>query len=155
MPVLYGDIQVTMNQTIEENDWNIKEFAVQQRDQRRYVRHWNFLSWPDHGVPESSQALLAFIRKIRGTKPPSSAPIAVHCSAGVGRTGTFIVLDHMLQHMEQYDFVDVMGVVCGMRMHRNFMVQTEQQYVFIHRCLMDVIEERGLAPVPLMSGSLP
>ncbi|XP_071499762.1 phosphatidylinositol phosphatase PTPRQ-like isoform X1 [Diadema antillarum] len=155
-PVLYGDIQVTMTQTFEETNWNIKEFILQIRDQRRHVRHWNFLSWPDHGVPDSSQDLLSFIRRIRSTvTPPSTTPIAVHCSAGVGRTGTFIVLDRLLQHIEQYDYVDIMGIVCEMRMHRNFMVQTEQQYVFIHRCLLDVLEEKGLAPMPLMGGSLP
>lgn len=67
-------------------------------------------------------------------------PIVVHCSAGVGRSGTFICLDRILQQITVSDYVDVYGIVWAMRKERVWMVQTEQQYICIHQCLMAVLE---------------
>ncbi|XP_072045341.1 tyrosine-protein phosphatase 10D-like [Amphiura filiformis] len=145
-PVMYGDVQVTMTSSTEQQDWNVREFTLQKAENTKKVRHLNYVSWPDHGVPESSDVLLSFIKFVRQQIPRNGTPTIVHCSAGVGRTGTFICLDRILHHIEDFDFVDIMAFVSEMRMHRNYMVQTEQQYVFIHRCVLDILEEKGIAP---------
>ena len=89
------------------------------------VTHYQFLGWPDHGVPEYATALIGFIRRVRNGYNPEGPPMLVHCSAGVGRTGTFIVLDTMLERMKKEDSVNVYEVLRDMRLRRAHMVQTQ------------------------------
>lgn len=103
---------------------------LQQDDQSRIVRHFHFTTWPDFGVPEPPVTLVKFVRAFRErVLPDSSKPIVVHCSAGVGRSGTFIALDRILQHIQKYDFVDIFGIVYEMRKERVWMVQNEVREV--------------------------
>ncbi|KAI2798555.1 hypothetical protein BLOT_010530 [Blomia tropicalis] len=142
-PVFYGNIQVTILNESQYQDWTISEFKVMRGDQYRIVRHFHFTTWPDFGVPEPPSTLVKFVRAFRERcTPDSSKPIIVHCSAGVGRSGTFIALDRLLQHIHKYETVDIFGIVHEMRRERVWMVQNEQQYICIHECLLSVIEGR-------------
>ena len=78
-----------------------------------------------------ARLVLAFRERVS----PEQRPIVVHCSAGVGRSGTFIALDRILQGIRKYDVVDIFGIVFEMRKERVWMVQTEQQYICIHQVL--------------------
>lgn len=69
-------------------------------------------------------------------------------SAGVGRSGTFICLDRILQQILSSDYVDIFGIVYAMRKERVWMVQTEQQYICIHQCLLAVLEGKDLSTSP-------
>ena len=90
------------------------------------VIHFQYTVWPDHGVPQQSNSLMAFIRRVRVAHPTDkSAPLLVHCSAGVGRSGTFITLDSMMIQVKQKTTVDVYGFVKMARTQRAQMVQTE------------------------------
>lgn len=80
--------------------------------------------------------------------PPDQRPIVVHCSAGVGRSGTFICLDRILQQILVSDYVDIFGIVYAMRKERVWMVQTEQQYICVHQCLLAVLEGKELSAAP-------
>ncbi|KAH7933806.1 hypothetical protein HPB49_017381 [Dermacentor silvarum] len=139
-PVYYGDIQVTILNESQYSDWTISEFKVSRGDQSRIVRHFHFTTWPDFGVPDPPQTLVKFVRAFRERVIPDTKPIVVHCSAGVGRSGTFIALDRILQGLRKYDTVDIFGIVYEMRRERVWMVQNEQQYICIHQCLMCVLE---------------
>lgn len=139
-PVYYGDIQVTILNESQYPDWTISEFKVSRGDQSRIVRHFHFTTWPDFGVPDPPQTLVKFVRAFRERVIPDTKPIVVHCSAGVGRSGTFIALDRILQGIRKYDIVDIFGIVYEMRRERVWMVQNEQQYICIHQCLMCVLE---------------
>ncbi|KAH7939926.1 hypothetical protein HPB52_019495 [Rhipicephalus sanguineus] len=139
-PVYYGDIQVTILNESQYPDWTISEFKVSRGDQSRIVRHFHFTTWPDFGVPDPPQTLVKFVRAFRERVIPDTKPIVVHCSAGVGRSGTFIALDRILQGLRKYDSVDIFGIVYEMRRERVWMVQNEQQYICIHQCLMCVLE---------------
>jgi len=89
------------------------------------VTQYHFTSWPDHGVPRYPTSLIAFIRRVqRGHNKDDGYPLLVHCSAGVGRTGTFILLDSMLERMKVEDTVNVYEFLRNMRAKRVFMVQT-------------------------------
>lgn len=80
------------------------------------------------------------MRAFRERVQPDQRPIVVHCSAGVGRSGTFITLDRILQQIQVADYVDIFAIVWAMRKERVWMVQTEQQYICIHQCLLAVLE---------------
>ncbi|KAH3690400.1 hypothetical protein DPMN_193458 [Dreissena polymorpha] len=89
------------------------------------------------GCPDDPKMLLDFVKTVREHKvmPGNDIASVVHCSAGVGRTGTYIAVDHLLQHIRDHDDVDIYQLVLDMRDHRCNMVQTEDQYVYIHECL--------------------
>ncbi|XP_047492144.1 tyrosine-protein phosphatase 10D-like isoform X1 [Penaeus chinensis] len=141
-PVRYGDIQVTILNESRFPDWTISEFRVCKGDVCRVVRHFHFTTWPDFGVPDPPQTLVRFVRAFRERVGPDQKPIVVHCSAGVGRSGTFIALDRILFSLRTSDYVDIFGIVYEMRRERVSMVQTEQQYICIHQCLLAVLEGR-------------
>jgi receptor-type tyrosine-protein phosphatase F len=107
--------------------------------ERREVKQLQFTAWPDHGVPDHPAPFLQFLRRVRNLNPPNSGPIVVHCSAGVGRTGCFIVIDSMLERMRHEKTVDIYGHVTCLRAQRNYMVQTEDQYIFIHDALVEAV----------------
>ncbi|CAH2062689.1 unnamed protein product, partial [Iphiclides podalirius] len=146
-PVYYGDIAVTALNESRYADWTVTELAVCRGAEQRVVKHFHFTTWPDFGVPEPPTALARFVRAFRERCPPDSRPVIVHCSAGVGRSGTFITLDRALQQLAAHaDHLDIFGMVHAMRRERVWMVQTEQQYICIHQCIVAALEGRDLSP---------
>ncbi|XP_065834346.1 receptor-type tyrosine-protein phosphatase S-like [Oscarella lobularis] len=117
----------------------VRTFEVLREDEVRVVKQYHFLLWPDHGVPEQSTPLLSFVREVRANVKPEDGPMVVHCSAGVGRTGTFIAIDQSLQWVDRDTKLDIFGVVLRMRQQRNLMVHNEAQYTFIHDALLEVL----------------
>ncbi|XP_076144773.1 receptor-type tyrosine-protein phosphatase delta [Alosa pseudoharengus] len=137
----YGLIQVTLLDTVELATYCVRTFALYKNgsSEKREVRQFQFTAWPDHGVPEHPTPFLAFLRRVKACNPPDAGPMVVHCSAGVGRTGCFIVIDAMLERIKHEKTVDIYGHVTLMRAQRNYMVQTEDQYVFIHDALLEAV----------------
>ncbi|XP_068611331.1 LOW QUALITY PROTEIN: receptor-type tyrosine-protein phosphatase O [Brachionichthys hirsutus] len=161
-PVTYGEVSVEMLSDSESPEWIIRKFRLGyvrtrqigttgggprqmsdvclplQADESQDVLHLNYTSWPDHGVPtvNAIESILQFVLIVRQQANRTRGPVVVHCSAGVGRTGTFIALDRLMQHIREHEFVDVLGTVSDMRSHRLSMVQTEEQFVFIHQCVL-------------------
>ncbi|KAG7259857.1 hypothetical protein CRUP_016163 [Coryphaenoides rupestris] len=135
----YGMIQVTMLDTVELATYSVRTFALYKNgsSEKREVRQFQFMAWPDHGVPEYPTPILAFLRRVKACNPPDAGPMVVHCSAGVGRTGCLIVIEAMLERMKHEKSVDIYGHVTCMRAQRNYMVQTEDQYIFIHEALLE------------------
>ncbi|XP_027505126.1 receptor-type tyrosine-protein phosphatase F isoform X17 [Corapipo altera] len=135
----YGMIQVTLLDTVELATYTVRTFALYKNgsSEKRELRQFQFMAWPDHGVPEYPTPILAFLRRVKACNPPDAGPMVVHCSAGVGRTGCFIVIDAMLERMKHENTVDIYGHVTCMRSQRNYMVQTEDQYIFIHEALLE------------------
>ncbi|XP_056877816.1 receptor-type tyrosine-protein phosphatase O isoform X3 [Takifugu flavidus] len=136
--IMYGEISVEMLSESESPEWTVRKFRLGNADESRDVLHLNYTSWPDHGVPtvNAIESILQFVHIVRQQANRTKEPIVVHCSAGVGRTGTFIALDRLMQHIREHEFVDILGMVSEMRSHRLSMVQTEEQYVFIHQCVL-------------------
>ncbi|XP_038414290.1 receptor-type tyrosine-protein phosphatase F isoform X21 [Canis lupus familiaris] len=135
----HGLIQVTLLDTVELATYTVRTFALHKSgsSEKRELRQFQFMAWPDHGVPEYPTPILAFLRRVKACNPLDAGPMVVHCSAGVGRTGCFIVIDAMLERMKHEKTVDIYGHVTCMRSQRNYMVQTEDQYVFIHEALLE------------------
>ncbi|XP_054727320.1 tyrosine-protein phosphatase non-receptor type 9 isoform X1 [Anastrepha obliqua] len=126
-------------------------------DEIRNVSHWQFTSWPDYGVPSSAMAMLNFLQKVREKQVamvkalgdtwaghPRGPPIVVHCSAGIGRTGTFITLDICISRLEDVGTADIRGTVEKIRSQRAYSIQMPDQYVFCHLALIEYAVSRGM-----------
>ncbi|PAA78987.1 hypothetical protein BOX15_Mlig026250g5 [Macrostomum lignano] len=138
---VFDYMTVSLLDTLELAYYTIRTFALHRAGatEKREIHHFQFTAWPDHGVPEHCAPLLMFARRVHASNPPDAGPIVAHCSAGVGRTGAFIVIDAMLERMKQEKTLDVYGHVTCLRAQRNYMVQTEDQYIFIHDCLLEAV----------------
>ncbi|ELU00302.1 hypothetical protein CAPTEDRAFT_229069 [Capitella teleta] len=145
----YGAMQVVLIDVMELATYTIRTFQVMKHGypEKREVRQYQFTAWPDHGVPDHPTPLLLFMRRVKAMTPPDSGPMIVHCSAGVGRTGAFIVIDAMLERIKHEKTVDIYGHVTCLRAQRNYMVQTEDQYVFIHDALLEAVQS-GNTEIP-------
>ncbi|XP_018325453.1 tyrosine-protein phosphatase non-receptor type 9 isoform X2 [Agrilus planipennis] len=131
----------------------------------REVSHWQFTSWPDYGVPHSARAMLDFLEKVRNQQTamvaalgdtwaghPRGPPIVVHCSAGIGRTGTFCTLDICISRLEDVGTVDIRGTVERIRSQRAYSIQMPDQYVFCHLALIEYALMRGYLKSADLSG---
>ncbi|XP_066151280.1 tyrosine-protein phosphatase Lar isoform X3 [Euwallacea fornicatus] len=136
---VYGSMAVTISDVQELATYCIRTFQIKKdvEIESREIKQLQFTAWPDHGVPDHPAPFLQFLRRVKSLNPPDAGPIIVHCSAGVGRTGCFIVIDSMLERMRYEKTVDIYGHVTCLRAQRNYMVQTEDQYVFIHDALLE------------------
>uniref|UniRef100_A0A1B6E7X3 protein-tyrosine-phosphatase n=1 Tax=Clastoptera arizonana TaxID=38151 RepID=A0A1B6E7X3_9HEMI len=137
----YGVITVTLSDVQELATYCIRNFQINRagHTDRREIKQLQFTAWPDHGVPDHPAPFLQFLRRVRNCNPSDSGPIIVHCSAGVGRTGCFIVIDSMIERMRHEKMIDIYGHVTCLRAQRNYMVQTEDQYIFIHDALLEAV----------------
>ncbi|XP_032144537.1 receptor-type tyrosine-protein phosphatase C isoform X5 [Sapajus apella] len=136
----FGDVVVKINQYKRCPDYIIQKLSILNKKEKtagREVTHIQFTSWPDHGVPEDPHLLLKLRRRVNAFSNFFSGPIVVHCSAGVGRTGTYIGIDAMLEGLEAENKVDVYGYVVKLRRQRCLMVQVEAQYILIHQALVE------------------
>nr|XP_034348884.1 receptor-type tyrosine-protein phosphatase H [Arvicanthis niloticus] len=151
-PCTHGQLQVTLiSEEVTEN-WTVRHLQLfhMKEQQILSVRQFHYLAWPDHGVPYSPDPLLAFQKVLRQwlDQTMDGGPPIVHCSAGVGRTGTLIALDVLLRQLECEGLVGPFSFVKKMRESRPLMVQTEAQYVFLHQCILRSLQmpARALAP---------
>ncbi|XP_078661975.1 receptor-type tyrosine-protein phosphatase R-like [Branchiostoma floridae x Branchiostoma belcheri] len=134
----YGDIVVSVNRVVEHDGYILRHFTLQRGNEVHHIRHYWCTEWPDHKTPETAKALLALVQEVefhRLRQPRPRRPVVVHCSAGIGRTGCFIATSIGIRQLRVENMVDVLSIVCGMRQDRGGMVQTNEQYEFIHYAL--------------------
>ncbi|XP_006006852.2 receptor-type tyrosine-protein phosphatase kappa isoform X1 [Latimeria chalumnae] len=136
---VYGDFKVSCVEVEPLAEYVVRTFTLERRgfNEVREVKQFHFTGWPDHGVPYHATGLLSFIRRVKLANPPSAGSIVVHCSAGAGRTGCYIVIDIMLDMAEREGVVDIYNCVKALRSRRINMVQTEEQYIFIHDAILE------------------
>ncbi|XP_061083730.1 receptor-type tyrosine-protein phosphatase epsilon-like isoform X3 [Conger conger] len=137
----YGNVRVVVEDCTVLVDYTIRKFCVQYGGDGfkapRLVTQLHFTSWPDFGVPFTPIGMLKFLKKVKLVNPSHAGPIVVHCSAGVGRTGTFIVIDGMIDMMHMEQKIDVFSFVSRIRNQRSQLIQTDMQYSFIYQALLE------------------
>ncbi|XP_060708422.1 tyrosine-protein phosphatase non-receptor type 11b isoform X1 [Hemiscyllium ocellatum] len=145
---LYGTISVRNLKERMAQDYIVRELEVIQtarKEAPRYIWHYQYLSWPDHGVPNEPGGVLSFLDQVNRTQQsiPDTGPITVHCSAGIGRTGTIIVIDMLVADINRQGLdcdIDIPKTIQMVRKQRSGMVQTEAQYKFIYMAVQQYIE---------------
>ncbi|XP_066489466.1 phosphatidylinositol phosphatase PTPRQ [Tiliqua scincoides] len=152
---VFGDIVITKLVEDVQIDWTVRDLKIERHGDCMMVRQCNFTAWPEHGVPETTASLIHFVKLIRASRAHDTTPIVVHCSAGVGRTGVYIALDHLTQHINDHDFVDIYGLVAELRSERMCMVQNLAQYIFMHQCVLDLLTiKRSSHPICFVNYSV-
>ncbi|GFS02134.1 receptor-type tyrosine-protein phosphatase beta [Elysia marginata] len=146
-PINYGNIVVEMTNFSQLNKYTIRNFTMSWgENEPRKVTHFFLAGWLDFSANLKFSDVIEFVNLVRQeARPANSGPITVHCSAGVGRTGTFIALDYFMQHLDKYGLdkqIDIFSYVMRMRYNRPTMVQAESQYVFIYDALLEVINKK-------------
>ncbi|XP_043572758.1 receptor-type tyrosine-protein phosphatase R-like [Chiloscyllium plagiosum] len=133
----FGRFEIIVNNTEECDGYTIRDISIKNGEQSRNVKHYWYSSWPDHKTPDTAQSLLDLIHEVEECRQAAgnSGPIIVHCSAGIGRTGCFIATSIGCQQMKETNEVDILGIVCQMRTDRGGMIQTSEQYQFLHQTL--------------------
>ncbi|XP_071449515.1 tyrosine-protein phosphatase non-receptor type 9-like [Hetaerina americana] len=159
--VTHGLFEIITVSVEQHPDYTISSLQLTNTklEESREVRHLQFTSWPDYGVPHSALAMLHFLECVRLNQSemvqalsdtwaghPRGPPIVVHCSAGIGRTGTFCTLDICLRRLEEEGTVDVQGTVERIRAQRAHSIQMPDQYVFCHLALIEHALSQGLIP---------
>ncbi|XP_075956490.1 receptor-type tyrosine-protein phosphatase V-like [Anarhichas minor] len=138
--VHHGLIQVTTVTRKQGPDYFITTINLRQRDcpTDRLITHYYYPAWPDRGVPKDLSSLVAFTEHVRQEleAAPRIGPAVVHCSAGVGRSGTFVTTLWLMQLCARGIPADIRAAVQDLRLHRMWMVQNLEQYLLVHQCLL-------------------
>ncbi|XP_023298774.2 tyrosine-protein phosphatase non-receptor type 9 isoform X2 [Lucilia cuprina] len=163
----FGNFHVRTLSIETNEDYTVASLELRntKTDEVRNVSHWQFTSWPDYGVPSSAMAMITFLQKVREKQlqmvqalgdtwagHPRGPPIVVHCSAGIGRTGTFITLDICISRLEDVGTADIRGTVERIRSQRAYSIQMPDQYVFCHLALIEYAISRGMLKAVDLTG---
>jgi len=134
----FGDLVVTKLEEQEFKYFGLRRFLLSKGDDAREVFQFHYTAWPDYGVPESTKGIRLLVDYVNMTRHEPDGPIVVHCSAGVGRTGSFIAVYHTLTRLARGEpEPSILQLTLKMRSERIGMVQTEKQYEFIYQAVQD------------------
>lgn len=136
----FGDLEVIHVRENRFADYLVRELKLKMGDagEERRVVQYHYLVWKDFMAPDNPAGILKFIRRVNDQYSFEKGPLLVHCSAGVGRTGTLVALDSLLQQLKEENHVAIFNTVCDLRHQRNFLVQSLKQYIFIYHALLEV-----------------
>lgn len=138
----FGDVSVTHVSERKCSDYIVRDLKMSRGSgsETRKIVQYHFLMWKDFQAPEHPAGILKFIRRMNEAYSLEKGPILVHCSAGVGRTGTLVALDSLIQQLNDEKHVAIFNTVCDLRHQRNFLVQSLKQYIFVYRALVEVAQ---------------
>ncbi|XP_008205234.1 phosphatidylinositol phosphatase PTPRQ isoform X1 [Nasonia vitripennis] len=136
----YEKLSIRCTSELDYRNFTQRTLVLQKDDKRRTITHLHFKDWPDHDVPDDFDAMIHFCQIFRKQFSTVKGLAVIHCSAGIGRTGTLIAIDILLQSIRDNRKLDVFGTVYRLRRHRLNMVQRESQYAYIYNCIRQVLK---------------
>lgn len=145
---VFGEVSVELLDCSTEGFVVTRAFNITCNNVTRSLTHFQYTGWPDHGAPSESDALVPLFlryRQVRDSLPRGSGPVVVHCSAGVGRSGTFIGADMVLDNLTEpfpLDSLNLFSLIRALRMSRTQMVQSWEQYLYLHCFIAHCIQNR-------------
>ncbi|XP_063400960.1 tyrosine-protein phosphatase non-receptor type 5-like isoform X3 [Mytilus trossulus] len=140
----FGDIEVKVEKVKVKQGYTVRYLSLKCDGEIIHVLHYWYTAWPDHKPPQSAKMLLELVKDVENKRlklQPSKGPVVVHCSAGIGRTGCFIAITVGMRQLKEEHSVDILGIVCHMRIDRGGTIQTHEQYEFIHQALCEYEKE--------------
>eukprot|EP01119_Soliformovum_irregulare_P022438 TRINITY_DN7671_c0_g1_i1.p1 TRINITY_DN7671_c0_g1~~TRINITY_DN7671_c0_g1_i1.p1 ORF type:complete len:543 (-),score=127.26 TRINITY_DN7671_c0_g1_i1:41-1462(-) len=149
-PVEYGDYLIDPVDVVRSPGLDVRTFNISHRKTKelRQVVQFQYIEWPDHGVPSSTEAFLNIVDSVNA-KNTLNGPIIAHCSAGIGRSGVFCLVHAVLeqfkvdireQGIETPALSNVADIVLKLRTQRTGMVQTSDQYMFCYMAILEAME---------------
>lgn len=126
----------------------------------REIQHFNYVTWPDFGVPSSPVAFLNFLMAVResGALDSDAGPLVIHCSAGIGRSGTFCLVDSVLviiENQQHMNGIDIRKMILDMRKHRMGLIQTADQLRFSYLAIIEggkrILNKEQLSTIDVLS----
>merc|ERR1719150_1792914 len=140
----YGPVTVAFVQEKRYSDYVVRELKMTVEGHApRTISHYHYLQWKDFNAPEHAPAMLRFVKRINEDHLKSrtlNPPILAHCSAGVGRSGTLVAIDGLIQQLQEEGHVPIYSMVCDLRHQRNYLVQSVKQYMFVYRAIMEMAQ---------------
>ncbi|KAG9462166.1 hypothetical protein GDO78_014789, partial [Eleutherodactylus coqui] len=143
---VYEGIEVTVNHIIQEDDYVLRLMTLKNGGEQRSLKHFWYTSWPDQKTPDQAPALLKLVQDVEEAmkkEEHNNRPIIVHCSAGIGRTGCFIATTILCRQLTDEGTVDILRTTCQLRLDRGGMIQTSEQYQFVHHVLSLFVKENS------------
>ncbi|XP_043222927.1 receptor-type tyrosine-protein phosphatase T-like isoform X1 [Amphibalanus amphitrite] len=148
-------MKVSLEMVQEYSDFIVRTFSINHGNLNRVVTQFHYTAWPDHSVPLYPSSLAKFIRTVNGVND-QAAPTVVHCSAGVGRTGTVILIDSMYQMGQREQAVDVASHLAVIRQQRANLCANLAQYQLVHQVLVELLVSPSMAvPAAQLAARLP
>ncbi|KAK3612426.1 hypothetical protein CHS0354_032035 [Potamilus streckersoni] len=141
----YGGVKVTLVHVDTFAEYDIRTLAMTVKNTTKQVIQFHFTAWPDNGVPAAASSIVQFWHQVRNVQSHNRSPTVVHCSAGIGRTGTYIALDYLVDQGKDKQYVHIFHCVAQLRRQRVNLVQTEAQYRFLHEALVEALMVSGSA----------
>ncbi|WKY04007.1 hypothetical protein Q1695_005187 [Nippostrongylus brasiliensis] len=139
--LLFGHYEISLDgvDTFVDDEYLLRRLRMtnQKSGESRVIHQLHYKEWPDHGCPSGESQLINMIEKMAELHGTSESPVLVHCSAGVGRTGTIISVNYIREMIAsgELETLDLFELVMTLRRQRASMVQTQDQYHFVHKCV--------------------
>ncbi|CAL4093154.1 unnamed protein product, partial [Meganyctiphanes norvegica] len=136
-PMFLFGMKITINDTQYKEDFVVRTFSIRTDQEKREISQYHYTIWPDHGVPVSPFSLTVMLREVTAT--PRSGPIVVHCSAGLGRTGTVLLSMYVQEQVHEGRYLDMNEALISLRNGRTRLVDNIDQYRFSHKLLLELL----------------
>ena len=153
--VTHANIKIKIMSAVREDGYKLAELEVSYETESRTIKHFWYDDWPDYGVPEDTIAVPKMLLEVRKWSNSPDEPWVVHCSAGIGRTGTFIGIDIGMELLNQHKTCNVLDIIEKMRQGRGGMVQTPEQAQFLHTALVEYAGMKNNSKTEFLAGIKP
>uniref|UniRef100_A0A8C4NM54 Tyrosine-protein phosphatase non-receptor type 20 n=1 Tax=Eptatretus burgeri TaxID=7764 RepID=A0A8C4NM54_EPTBU len=139
---IYADFTVSLLDAIPLASYTVRTFILQKESEKpQQVRQWHVTCWTNQESPPNPTAILVVLRRLQAAESiePTTSPLLIHCSSGVGQSGCFAALHASLQQLRLEGRVNIPGIVKCLRCSRPGMIQSLEQYIWINMTIVETL----------------